>query len=482
MPFREQLRSFTRPFWAANVMEVFERLPYYGARVVVPVYIASSQDPNGLHFDNRAKGIILTCWTLIQSLLPMFVGGFADKYGRRTTMGASVGLKVAGYLLMATQRSFWGFFLGCQLLAVASAFFKPGQQATLARALDERNSALGWGIVYQVVGLAGWLGPPVAGFLRRLSWSWVFLACAAIVGLNGLVLLNYREPPPSAEETMHTRSTWGVVVHAVRTMVRPRLLAFLVAMSGFFGLYFQLFDSMPNYIEEWIDSRDVIALFGLREGWLAVSTPRGLQVPPELLINIEGTAVVLLMLPITALTAKLARLPALAVGGSILSVGFLLAGITPMGLCALFGIFVCALGEMMGGPKFWAYLASIAPRGEEALYMGFTGVPAAIGVTGATYAGSFLYDRVADKANLALRYLGEHRLVPPETLASLTRPQAMAELQRVTQLDATRATRLLWDTYHPYTFWFVFVGLGLASSMAFVLYARAAQRWEQGKS
>ncbi|WP_394844702.1 MFS transporter [Pendulispora brunnea] len=477
-----QLRTLTRPFWAANAMEVFERLAYYGARVVVPVYIASSQDPNGLHFDNRAKGIILTCWTLIQSVLPMFVGGFADKYGRRATMASSIGLKVAGYVLMATQRSFWGFFLGCQVLAVASAFFKPGQQATLARALDERNSALGWGIFYQVVGLAGWLGPPVAGYLRRLSWSWVFLACAAIVGLNGLVLLTYRDPPPSADETMRTRSTWGVVVHSVRTMLRPRLLAFLVAMSGFFGLYFQLFDSMPNFIEEWIDSRDVIALFGLREGWLAVPTPRGLQVPPELLINVEGTAIVVLMLPVTAMTAKLGRLPALAIGGTVVSMGFLLAGITPMGLCALFGIFVCALGEMIAAPKFWAYLASIAPRGEEALYMGFTGAPAAIGVTSATYAGGFLYDRISDKANLALRYLGEHHLLTPEVLATITRTQAMAELQRATQLDATQATQLLWDTYHPHMFWLVFVGLGLASSVAIVLYARAAQRWEAAKS
>jgi len=463
-------------------MEVFERLAYYGARVVVPVYIASSEDPNGLHFDNRDKGIILTCWTLIQSLLPMFVGGFADKYGRRATMGASVGLKVAGYVLMATQRSFWGFFLGCQVLGIASAFFKPGQQATLARALDARNSALGWGIFYQVVGLAGWLGPPVAGYLRRLSWSWVFLACGAIVALNGLVLLTYQDAPPSAEETMHTRSTWGVIVHSVRSMLRPRLLAFLVVMSGFFGLYFQLFDSMPNFIEEWIDSRDVIATFGLHEGWFAVHTPRGLQVPPELLINVEGTAIVLLMLPVTALTAKLGRLPALAVGGTIVSMGFLLAGITPMGLCALFGIFVCAIGEMIAGPRFWAYLASMAPRGEESLYMGFIGVPGAIGVTAATYAGGFLYHRVADKANLALRYLGERHLLAPDALAAIPRPQAMAELQRVTQLDATEATKLLWNTYHPYTFWVAFAGLGLASSVGMVLYARAVRRWESAKS
>src|SRR5437879_5643473 len=142
VPFLEQVKTFGRPFWAANLMEIFERIAFYGVRVVVPIYIASSEDPNGLHFDNKQKGIILTAWTLIQTLLPMFTGGFADKYGRKSTIGASIGIKVAGYLLMATQRTFGGFFFGCQVLAVGTAIFKPGQQGTLARGISKKNSSL----------------------------------------------------------------------------------------------------------------------------------------------------------------------------------------------------------------------------------------------------------------------------------------------------------------------------------------------------
>jgi len=32
-----QIRSFASPFWIANVMELLERLAYYGVRVVVPI-------------------------------------------------------------------------------------------------------------------------------------------------------------------------------------------------------------------------------------------------------------------------------------------------------------------------------------------------------------------------------------------------------------------------------------------------------------
>src|SRR4051794_30960264 len=100
LPLFEAFSSFRRPFWAANVMEILERLAYYGVRVVVPIYIASSEDPGGLHFTNAQKGTIFALWALMQALLPMFTGGFADRYGRKRTIAVSVGLKCAGYLLM----------------------------------------------------------------------------------------------------------------------------------------------------------------------------------------------------------------------------------------------------------------------------------------------------------------------------------------------------------------------------------------------
>ncbi|MCD6249656.1 MAG: hypothetical protein J7J98_04910 [candidate division Zixibacteria bacterium] len=35
-----QITSMSRPFWMVNIMEMLERLAYYGVRVVVPIYIA----------------------------------------------------------------------------------------------------------------------------------------------------------------------------------------------------------------------------------------------------------------------------------------------------------------------------------------------------------------------------------------------------------------------------------------------------------
>jgi len=85
-------------------MEMIERLAYYGVRVVIPIYIAQADEINGLHFTQIQKGTIFFVWALVQSLVPMFSGGFADRYGYKRTIATSIALAATGYILMATQR------------------------------------------------------------------------------------------------------------------------------------------------------------------------------------------------------------------------------------------------------------------------------------------------------------------------------------------------------------------------------------------
>jgi MFS family permease len=470
--FLTQLRSFERPFWAGNTMELLERLAYYGVRVVIPVYIASSEDPAGLHFTNADKGEILSAWALVQTLVPMFSGGYADRYGRKPTIALSIAIKIAGYLMMATQRSFGGFLAGCLTLALGTAIFKPGVHGTVARGTTRANSSLGWGIFYEVVNLGSVFGPPLAGALHRLAWKWVFVSCAAIVSLNFLMLLTYEDDPGTG-----TGDPVRVFVHSMRTFFRPRLVTFVLIMSGFWLMFMQLYDSLPNFIEEWVDSADVVRALGLQEGQLAQMTSRGLQVPQEWMINLDAAAIVLFVVPMSILTARIRRLSAIFVGTFIAAGGMLLGGSTMSGALCVAGILLFAIGEMVGTPKMYEYLGVIAPRGEEALYMGFTNVPVAVGWTLGSYFAGVLYDQKADKANLAVRYLREHAGMAAEAAAAIPRTEAMKQLEAATHTDARGATALLWSTYHPYVFWYAFVAIGVVSAVGMVLYARAARAW-----
>src|SRR5262245_10816050 len=90
-----QLRVLPRAFWMVNVMEMFERLAYYGVRVVIPIYIAQADEIHGLHFSQSQRGFIFMLWALVQTGVPVFSGGFADRYGYKKTIAVSIAIKMA---------------------------------------------------------------------------------------------------------------------------------------------------------------------------------------------------------------------------------------------------------------------------------------------------------------------------------------------------------------------------------------------------
>ena len=140
----EQLRGLPWAFSMVLAMEMFGRLAYYGVRVVIPIYIAQADEVHGLHFSQLEKGTIFMLWALVQTGVPIFSGGFADRYGYKRTIAVSILVKSSGYLLMATQRSFWPFTFGCLTLALGTAVFKPGVQGTLVRTLTNETSSVGF--------------------------------------------------------------------------------------------------------------------------------------------------------------------------------------------------------------------------------------------------------------------------------------------------------------------------------------------------
>ena len=143
IPLTQQMASLNRPFWMVNIMEMFERLAYYGVRVVIPIYIAQADEIGGLHFSHIDKGTIFFWWAIVQSFPPLISGGFADRYGYKKTITVSIFLKIIGYIMMATFTSFGLFLTGCCVLALGTATFKPGVQGTMCQSMTKENSSVG---------------------------------------------------------------------------------------------------------------------------------------------------------------------------------------------------------------------------------------------------------------------------------------------------------------------------------------------------
>jgi MFS family permease len=468
--FFAQLAQFPRAFWMVNLMEMLERLAYYGVRVVIPIYIAQADEIGGLHFTQVQKGQIFFLWALVQTGIPVFSGGFADRYGYKRTIFVSILIKMSGYLLMATQRSFWPFTIGCLVLAFGTAIFKPGLQGTLAQSLKTKNSGMGWGIFYMLVNVGGFLGPPLAHYLYGISWPTVFYGCAIIVSLNIFMLFTY----PGVESRGDlTGGVWKVARTTLRNIIRPRLFVFILIMSGFWLMFMQLFDMLPNFIVDWVDSSSIVRTLHLGSAF-TTSTPRGTMVTQEWLINADAGLIILCVVWISWMAKRMRRVHSIFWGITISSLGLVMAGFTMSGWFCLLGIIVFAVGEMLASPKMNEYLGVIAPDGQKALYMGYANMPTAIGWAYGSILGGKVYDQMGDKANLALRYLAEHQGIT----SGVTREEAVAKLQDALHMDANQATHLLWSTYDPYRLWYPFTAIGIASAVGIFFYARWVRKWE----
>ncbi len=468
----QQLSTFPRAFWMLNIMEMLERLAYYGVRVVIPIYIAQADEIGGLHFTQIQKGEIFMWWAIVQSLVPMFSGGFADRYGYKKTIAFSIVFKAIGYLLMATQRAFFPFLMGTLVLAFGTAVFKPGIQGSLVQTLDEKHSSVGWGTFYMLVNIGGFLGPPLAHFLYGISWPAVFYGCAVIVSLNFITLLTYEEIPAGGEQTM---SPMDIMVKTFRNIIKPRLGLFILIMSGFWLMFMQLFDMLPNFIVDWVDTADMVSRFHL-PSFMTVETLRGTMVTQEWLINANAGLIVLAVVFVSWMVSRMRRVTSIFIGITISAIGLVTAGFTMNGYFVLMGILMFSVGEMLSSPKMNEYLGVIAPAGEKGLYMGYANIPLAVGWGYGSLMGGKVYDQMGDKANLAIRYLRENLNFTDEVV----RNNAFAKLMDVTGMSAGDATHLLWNQYHPYRLWYQFAAIGLLSAVGIFIYSQAVKKSEAG--
>lgn len=476
----------SKPFGRLCVIEMFERLGYTAVRSVVPVYIMQADEPGGLHLTAGAKGTIYAWWFFVQSILPIFVGGFADRYGFRRTLRLALAVIATGFLLMAFARSF-GSFLGATIvMAAGTALFKPALQGGIAQILDERSASLGWGIFYWIVNVGALIAPFVATMLlgdphSLTGWRLVFLFAAGAAVANLLMAFALPRIPSGA---VPTETPLQVMIRTLRDIWQPRLVAFLLLMSAFWMMMYQLWDLFPNFINDWTRSgslADSLSRLPLGIGaHLTEQHAGGLRVPQQVLLAVNPALIVIFVVPLAWLVRRMPTLTAMMIGMGLVTIGMAIAGTTTAASFLLAGILLFSFGEMLIGPKQNEYLGLIAPPGKKGLYLGYANLPFGLGgLVGAKLAG-FLYGRYGEKATLSLRYLAEQRTPAAnieigdaaalEATTGVSRREAFDALQAKLGIGAEEASRLLWETYDPqWWVWMPFVVSGIIASLGLAL-------------
>lgn len=489
------IASLSYVFWVVGGMEMIERLAYYGVKAVATLYAKDPISKGGLGVTMGDFGIILMTWAMVQSIVPAFTGGLSDRFGYKQTIAVSTVVKIIGYLIMfatATlsggsfggySNNFWGFFLGAIVLATGTAIFKPGIQGTLVKATRRDNSSMAWGIFYQTVNIGGWLGPLVAGYMRKMEWRYVFLACAGIISINFLMLLIYKEPGKLEREAalVEKKNSGEVQVSLFRDSMselsRPHVWPYLLIFSGFWFMFNSLFDVLPAHLEEWVDSRDIVGtLFGTSQphgiaAFLIVVDKSGLEVSPEGLLNVNAGLIMTTCFLFAWASGRMKAINSMMLGTLFASVSLCVSGYASLGWISLFAISVFSIGEMLSSPKFSEYIGNFAPANKKAMYLGFSQIPLAIGWTLEGRVGPKLYDHFASKDTFAREALAAKGMTA-DAIAAIPQGEAFDKFKDFMHLDKFAATEILRQGHHPEYVWYIMAVVGVISAYGIWWYGR----------
>lgn len=190
-----KLKEFPITFWAANTMEIFERMAWYGFFAVSSLYISGSIEDGGLGFSHEDRGVLQGVVTFFLYLFPVISGTLADRYGFKRVLYAAFIILTPAYYLLGQFTTFPTFFLAFMLVALGAGTFKPVIIGTITKTTNEKTSSMGFGIFYMMVNIGGFVGPIIAGVVRAISWEYVFIASAIWISFNFIIVSLFYEDP-----------------------------------------------------------------------------------------------------------------------------------------------------------------------------------------------------------------------------------------------------------------------------------------------
>jgi proton-dependent oligopeptide transporter, POT family len=368
--------GFARTFWVANTLELFERLAFYGSKAVLAVYLVEKV---GL---GRTGSTLVGLYGFAVFFLPTLAGPLVDRYGFRRSLIACFSIFSLGYFAIGLAGLSLGkglvaavgttpYVIGALLLtAIGGSLIKPCVVGTVARTTTPETKSLGYSIYYTLVNLGGAMGPLLGLQVREgLGIEYVLVMSAATSVFNLLGTLVFFKEPEGGVPAGELRSLGRTLRDMGRVFTDLRFMSFLVIFSGFWIMFWQIFYGLPFYV------RDALHFSRF-----------------ELIETVDSWAIILLTVPVTALMRKVRPILAMSSGFAIASLGWVIIGAVPTLSATIAGIVVFAVGEAMQAPRFYEYVADLAPPDQVATYMGFAFLPVAIGALVAGYLSGFLVE------------------------------------------------------------------------------------------
>jgi POT family proton-dependent oligopeptide transporter len=417
---RQTIGSLNKNFWIASTMELFERWAWYGIYTLFGLYLVGSTDAGGLGFDHIQKGSIMGNVVAILYLLPLFFGVIADRIGYKISLAISYILLIAGYYLLGEVSTYTSVYIVFLLVAVGAAFFKPVASAIVARNTDETTGTLGFGIFYMMVNIGGFIGPATSSYLRtEYGWKLMFIQAAVVITINMVILLLfYKEPKVEKPKDSIGKAIKDSLLGIVEALKDVRLGILLLLMVGFWTMFNQLFNTLPNFIEDWVNSAVISDWINQNmSAGVATTLTDGAQVKAEWFTNIDALMIIICQVMVSFFVTKMRHISAVIRGAVIATIGIAMSFYFGSVWFVVVGTMIFSIGEMMSSPTVSSFIALITPKGKEGLYQGTYFLPVAASYFVTSFISGGLYQSWSDKLSLLQTEMKSRSIEMPEIVS-----------------------------------------------------------------
>lgn len=381
---KEIIDGFKKSFWVANIMELFERVAYYGQATILSIYLRDY-----LKFTETEAGQLSSVFGGLIYFLPIFAGAIADKIGFRKAFMFAFSVLALGYFLIGSvaMEQFSGLYenmdrfpllIGILVFtAIGGAFIKPSVLGTISFTSTEKTKSFGYAIYYWLVNIGGALGPLIAFLVRDSIGIQAVFVVSAVSCLLMVVttIIFFDEPMSEGEKT--TSSLGELFANLLKVLANIKFMIFLAIFSLYWIMFWQIFIVIPYYVTDFIDK----------------------DAPFELIQSVGAWSIIILQLVVNRLTKDVSPIWSIVLGFAISTLCWGIIFLNPTIPAIIAGLIIFSIGEQTQAPRYYEYIADIAPKGQVGLFQGYAFLPVAMGwVFGGTL-GGYLYEEFAKGQN-----------------------------------------------------------------------------------
>jgi dipeptide/tripeptide permease len=429
--------KYSREFWVANTVELFERAAYYGFFIAVTLYLTTV-----VGFDDIWAAWIGGVFSAGLYFLPPFAGAFADKIGFRKSILLAFSLLTIGYFALGIFPYKTTVIPALAIVMFGGSFIKSIITGTIAKTTSEANRAKGYSIFYGMVNIGAFLGKTFAYPLRtELGLEYINLYAASMTFIALIVVFFLYKNVDLTGEGKKLKEVWNSLL---KIILNRRLLVLILIVTGFWIIQQQLYATMPKYVLRTVGK-------SASPEWIANVNPFVVVVTVYFITNlmrkakaVTSMSVGMFIMPLSALCMASSHLLETYTGTSVSVFGLFTAH--PITIMLIVGIVFQGLAECFISPRYLEFFSLQAPKGEEGLYLGFSHLH--------TFLSSLLGFGIS--GYLLTAYCPDPSTVSPELLSTAYN--------------------------NAYYIWFYFAGIGLIAAISLFIYGKVTATIDKKKA